>query len=91
MGKRIATAAVTVALAFAGAVPAGAGTTKSNPPWIQAELPTRTVQTPARPRTCGYNRAMRNPRVFERQEARGCFRGDARTPPRTLADAAPSP
>jgi hypothetical protein len=62
-----------MSIAVAGAVPAGAVSKKKDAQFVQAGLSAQTVRTPYRPRNCGWNPAMRNPQVFARQEARGCF------------------
>jgi len=45
---------------------------KKGTQWQQAAT-TQTVYTTYGPRTCGHNTGSRNPQVFLRQQARGCF------------------
>jgi len=66
-------AALAVALAMVIAVPAGAASKKKGTQWRQAGLTRQTVYTPHGPRTCGWNPGARNPQMFARQQARGCF------------------
>lgn len=72
MAKTVAAAALAAALAIIFAMPADATSHKKGAQWQHAAK-TRTVNVAYGPRTCGHNPGSRNPQVFLRQQARGCF------------------
>jgi hypothetical protein len=67
-------AAFAVALAVIIAMPAGAvAKTQNDAQRQQVAARTQTVTTTYGRRTCGHTPASRNPQLFLRQQARGCF------------------
>jgi hypothetical protein len=67
-------AMLVAALTVAIATPAGAVSKRKNDTQgQQVAANTQTVTTAYGRRTCGHTPASRNPQVFLRQKARGCF------------------
>ena len=67
-------AVLAAALTVAIATPAGAVSKRKNDTQRQqVAANTQTVTTTYGRRTCGHTPASRNPQVFLRQQARGCF------------------
>jgi hypothetical protein len=74
MANPFAAAALAVALSIVMAMPAGAVSKRKNDvQGQQVAARTQTVTTTYGRRTCGHTPASRNPQVFLRQQARGCF------------------